>query len=121
MNEKKPTVSPVNLVERNGLKYKKFNDVPFTGSVKGKQKGTYKNFKKDGLWETYYENGKLKKRGAYKDGNEDDLWVSYYGNGQLLSKSTYKDGAREGLYEYYDENGKLKKKGTYKDGKLISD
>ena len=120
MNEKNPK-SPENLVERNGLKYKKFNGVPFTGSVKGKQKGTYKDGKKEGLWERYHWNGQLEKRGAYKDGNEDDLWVSYYGNGQLLSKSTYKNGVREGLYEYYDENGKLKKKGTYKDGKLISD
>ena len=31
------------LVETNGLVYKKSTDVPFTGKVTGKEQGTFKN------------------------------------------------------------------------------
>ena len=34
------------LVERNGLYYKKFTDVPFTGKVDGQYNGSIKNGKK---------------------------------------------------------------------------
>ena len=45
------------LVKRDGLYYKKFTDVPFTGEVFGKKKGSLKSGKKNGKWTTYYENG----------------------------------------------------------------
>ena len=41
------------LVEREGLYYKKFTDVPFTGKVKGKGNGEIRNGKKEGRWVGY--------------------------------------------------------------------
>jgi len=45
------------LVERDGLHYKKFSDVPFTGKVTGKSQGELRNGVKDGPWVGYNEDG----------------------------------------------------------------
>ena len=104
------------LVERNGLYYKKFTDVPFTGEVTGEWNGNLKDGKPEGHWIEYYENGQLNFKGNFKDGKRDGLSELYYENGQLWLKRTEKDGKLEGLYEYYYENGQLSAKGNYKDG-----
>ena len=90
------TVSIGDLVKRNGLFYKKFTNVPFTGKTSGRIQGTIKDGKLHGLVELYYENG------------------------QLEQKTNYKDGEWHGLVEKYHENGQLKEKWNYKDGKFIS-
>lgn len=43
------------LVKREGVFYKRFTDVPFTGKVEGKQRGSIKNGWREGSWEYYYE------------------------------------------------------------------
>ena len=46
------------LVERDGLYYKRFTDVPFTGVIKsGKKQGSFKNGKKEGEWVFYKRDG----------------------------------------------------------------
>ena len=136
------------LMIKDGLYYKNFYrifiDVPFSGKVMGKEQGSIKNGKKDGLWVYYHDNGKLWKsgtfkdgkedgpwfhyeedgqllmKGTFKDGKEDGPWFSYHDNGQLWWKRTYKDGERDGPYIFYHENGQLWKKGTYKDDVKIN-
>ena len=56
------------LVLRNDLYYKKFTNVPFTGEVVGREIGKFKNGKREGYWEWYWENGQLGDKGNYKDG-----------------------------------------------------
>ena len=108
------------LVERDGLSYKKFTDVPFTGEVTGETQGLFGSFKdgkKDGPWVVYWDNGQLSTKGTYKDGKLDGPWVVYWDNGQLMSKGTYRDGKEDGPYVFYYDNGQLSTKGTFKDGK----
>ncbi len=38
------------LVEREGLYYQKFTDVPYTGEVTGSEQGSFKIGVKDGSW-----------------------------------------------------------------------
>ena len=59
------------LVYREGLHYKKFIDVPFTGKITGKKQGKIRNGKKDGPWVRYHDNGQLFMKGTYKDGKSD--------------------------------------------------
>ena len=61
-----------NLVLRDGLYYKKFTDVPFTGKVEGEQQGKIKNGKRDGPWVSYHDDGTVVKflTGTYKDGKK---------------------------------------------------
>jgi antitoxin component YwqK of YwqJK toxin-antitoxin module len=104
------------LVERKGVYFKKFSEVPFTGKVTGKEQGIIKNGKKEGSWVTYHENGQLKEKGNFKNGRWYGPWVSYWKNGQLLLEGTYENGFSNGPAVSYHKNGKLKYKGTFKNG-----
>jgi len=64
------------LVERDGLHYEKFTDIPFTGEVTGNPQGSYKNGKKDGAWVLYWNNGQLKRKGNYKNGKRDGACIT---------------------------------------------
>ena len=109
------------LVYREGLYYKKFSEVPFTGKTTGKTQGSFRKGKEDGPCVFYWDNGQLHSKGTYKDGKIDGPWVFYWDNGELSYKGTFKDGKEDGLWIYYHENGQLWQKGTYKNGVKISD
>ena len=47
------------LEERDGIYYKKFTEVPFTGKIEGDRQGIMKNGMKEGEWKIYYDNGQL--------------------------------------------------------------
>ena len=67
------------LVRRDGLYFKKFTDVPFTGEVnEGLERGRFEDGKKDGPWVRYWDNGQLFYKETYKDGEPDGPWVRYY-------------------------------------------
>ena len=104
------------LVERDGIYYKKFTDVPFTGKIDGQFNGLIENGKREGSWVVFHQNGHLYFKGDYKNGKEDSSWVSYWDNGQLNYKGNYNNGKREGSYELYYRNGQLNKKMKWKYG-----
>ena len=56
------------LVYRDGIHYKKFSEVPFTGKVTGKSQGSIKDGKKHGPWVVFHKNGQLESKGTFKDG-----------------------------------------------------
>ena len=79
------------LVQRpqwTGLYYKKFTEVPFTGKVTGKSRGSFKDGKRDGPWVGYHDNGQLWSKGTCKDGKKDGLWVSYNRDGTVWEEYT---------------------------------
>ena len=84
------------LVGREGVYYKRFTDVPFTGKVTGLSQGKLKNGKKVGPWVSYHKNGQLYSKGTYKDGKRDGPWVSYHEDGTVDEKhtGTFKDGKK---------------------------
>lgn len=47
------------LVKRDGLHYKKFSDVPFTGKVTGEEQGSFRNGKKDGPFSIFFRSTKF--------------------------------------------------------------
>ena len=61
------------MVNRDGLYYPKFSDVPFTGEVTGKSQGNLKNGKREGDWVEYYDNGQLLSKGNYKNGKKEGV------------------------------------------------
>ena len=56
------------LVLREGLYYKKFSLVPFTGKITGRNQGKIKKGNKVGPWVSYHKNGQLYEEGTFKDG-----------------------------------------------------
>ena len=105
------------LVERDGLYYEKFTDVPFTGEVTGEEQGSFESGVKDNSWLWYWSTGQLAKKGSYKNGKWDGAWVTYYQSGKLWSKGNYKNDVNEGTWAYYYDNGQLDFKGNYENGK----
>jgi antitoxin component YwqK of YwqJK toxin-antitoxin module len=103
------------LVERNGLFYKKFTDTPFTGELSGQDNGMMKDGKPDGFWIYYYGDGQLNAKANYKDGKLDGFLKEYSVTGYFYSKENYKDGELDGVSESYYENGQLKRIENYKD------
>jgi hypothetical protein len=58
------------LVKREGIFYKKFTEVPFTGKVTGKIQGSFRNGKRVGPWVGYNDDGTVNEgyAGTYKNG-----------------------------------------------------
>jgi len=105
------------LVEREGIYYEKFTDVPFNGMVTGSEQGAFKSGVKDGSWLWYWSTGQLAQKGNYKNGKWNGVWVTYYKSGKLSSKGNYKNDVTEGAWAYYYDNGQLDFKGNYENGK----
>ena len=84
------------LVERDGIYYKKFSDIPFTGKIESRKIGTgnYKNGKRDGSWIGYYDNGQLMYKGNWKNGKREGSWISYWNSGKLKDKGIYKNNIK---------------------------
>ena len=102
------------LVERDGLYYEKFTDVPFNGQVTGVEQGSFKSGKREGAWIDYWDNGQLWHKGEYKKGKKEGAWVRYHKSGQLNTNVNYKNGMKEGTLVSYHGNGQLRLKGNYK-------
>jgi len=118
------SISSDDLVKRNGLYYKKFSDVPFSGRVIDTHYGLITNGKREGEWTHYTSDGQLLSTGNYKNGKEEGEWDYYHGigplsteNAQLSSTGNYKNGKKEGEWIRYHDNGQLYSKGNYKNGK----
>jgi len=106
------------LVERDGLYYKKFSDVPFTGEIKTKEaNGWIKDGRKEGYWTEYFSNGQLWHKGDYKNGNREGPWVFYYKTGGLSATGKYENGKREGFWISHNELGGVLMQGEYKNDK----
>lgn len=73
---------------------------------------------REGVWETYYSNGKVAAKANYVDGILEGIFEVFYPNGNPKEKLAYIHGLREGVSEAYYENGKIKSKGSCKHNKL---
>ena len=103
------------LVKRNGLYYKKFTDVPFTGEVEGNKQGSFKDGKKEGSWATYWDNGQLRSKGAYKNGTKDGFCQFYWMYGRIRDEGSFKNGTKHGMWVgYWEKNGSLQYEQNYK-------
>ena len=105
------------LMERDGLYYPKFSDVPFTGKVTGDTQGYLKDGRREGVWVTYYYSGALMFKGNYQNGKREGFYVDYYSTGEIREKGNYENGEREGSWVGYFKNGQLSYKGNHKNGK----
>jgi antitoxin component YwqK of YwqJK toxin-antitoxin module len=95
----------------------------------------------DGMYKTYYQNGKIKTIGFYTKGQATDYWeyfyqngnvkmegiinnffnqghwIFYYENGNKSMEGNMDKGKKNGYWRFYNEDGKLKSEGMLKEGK----
>ena len=89
-------VTMEDLVIRDGLHYKKFTDVPFSGKTTGQKQRTFKDGVLDGPWVYYYSSGRLFVKGDYKNGEREGPWIDHDKNGTVHENltGTYKNGVK---------------------------
>ncbi|MDX1350544.1 MAG: hypothetical protein R3279_09865 [Putridiphycobacter sp.] len=75
-----------------------------------------------GLQEQYYPNGQLKMSGKLNNnGQKEGIWISYFENGKKNSESNFKNGVNDGYSMVWYPNGNVRYFGDYKDGKKVGD
>ena len=122
------TLTLNDLVENpsNGLFYKKFTTVPFTGDISPSSdepyKGSIKDGKPIGLWEYYRSNGLLKAGRMFhgQEGLDGETLMleEYFDDGHLSVKRAYRGLIPNGTWEFFYSDGQLERKENYKDGEL---
>ena len=94
-----PEINYKEIISKNGVYYKKFTSVPFTGKIIGKEIGLIEKGKKEGSWVGYYDNGELRysvnfKNGDWEVGSYNGQGTFTYSNGdQYLGE--FKDGKKQ--------------------------
>ena len=84
------TIDRRRLVERNGLVYKSFSPVPYSGRVTGLWLGEIVSGLKYGIWKTYWLNGSMASEGKYgQTGQKVGVWKYFNGEGHLSSEYNY--------------------------------
>ncbi len=53
------------------------------------EKGTFRNFKRNGVWTRWYENSQKYEEGTYKNDEKDGLWIQWSEDGEEVSRETY--------------------------------
>jgi ligand-binding sensor domain-containing protein len=76
----------------------------------------YENGKKDGFWQTVFNNGQLKSTGNYKAGQKEGLHRRWGTNGILESEGYYRKDKANGLMKWFHEGGHLAGSGDMKEG-----
>ena len=56
------------LVERDGVYYQKSSQVPYTGQIDGIEKGLIRDGKKEGLWITFFSDGRALSKAHFTNG-----------------------------------------------------
>ncbi len=73
----------------------------------------------EGIWEGFYENGKIYWRTPYKEGNEDGIEELFCKNGNIRWRIPYKEGKKDGIEEWFDKQGNITETYLWKGGELI--
>jgi uncharacterized protein len=89
-------------------------------SANNTEDGKYIIGLRDGLWKSWYAEGKLRSRGIYVQGNPDGTHFLYYDNGKIREEQFYEMGIRQKTWKKYDENGNLILTVTYKNDAEVS-
>jgi antitoxin component YwqK of YwqJK toxin-antitoxin module len=74
---------------------------------------------KNGIWKTFYDNGKLYHKGFFVQGNPNGRHDFYYPDGTLKEEQYYANGRREGNWKKYNEDGSLFLTITYRNDEEV--
>ena len=92
-----------NLEMRNGVRYVKGEEKPFTGMA------FY-----------FYKEGSNSQESPYIKGKLNGTEVNYYESGSIKAETPYVDGKKHGTQIWYFDDGSKKEEFVYENGKQIS-
>ncbi len=109
----KPKKTIEYIVDKNGNKTI-YKETMFFQNEKTFIEGTYNpQQQRNGIWTSWFENGKKNSQGIFVNGKEDGKYTVWYPNGNLHYVGQYKNGKKTGTWKFYDESGKLLNEKTY--------
>jgi antitoxin component YwqK of YwqJK toxin-antitoxin module len=74
-----------------------------------RMEGPLQNRRREGLWKSYYEDGKIWSEGEYKDGLRDGITITYHPNGVKRFEGAFYKSKKSGIWKFWDENGEFVK------------
>ncbi len=83
--------------------------------------GSFKNFKQEGDWHVYFENGQIHILEQYKQGKKDGIYIKISKRGYISEQIMYKSGQINGRKMTFNPGGRLQLAETYKMGILDGD
>lgn len=113
----------INYEDASGLKRgywmvtNKIKKLPDYGEDQLVEEGNYINNRKEGIWKSYYPNGKKKNEITYVNGRANGLSKFYYKSGLLSEEGNWVNGKWDGSYKFYYENGQMSYDWKYNNGK----
>ena len=110
-SDKTPKVVYYYKVDTTGnITGEKIREVHYFSGKKKYIEGNVKNNLRDGLWRSYFIDGKVNSEGFYVQGKEHGVYKVYRENGKPLYIGHYNMGICDGEWRFYDSNGLLEKK-----------
>jgi antitoxin component YwqK of YwqJK toxin-antitoxin module len=82
--------------------------------------GEMRDNKNVGLWQYYYQNGKLESQGYFNNDKVDDKWVWYFPDGKLKAEGEYNNGVKDGKWTIYDKSGRIISETVYRNDKEVT-
>jgi antitoxin component YwqK of YwqJK toxin-antitoxin module len=76
-------------------------------------RGNMKDGKREGLWKSWYEDGKQWSETTFKAGIKNGKTTTWYENGNKRYEGEYTNDEESGLWTYWDESGKEVSKQDY--------
>lgn len=80
-------------------------------------KTVFKQWKLNGGFQRWYDNGQLEVQGEFIDNQRAGHWQIWHDNGQLESEGDYLNGAKNGTWKRWDEHGQAAGEESYQNGK----
>ncbi|MBI4646574.1 MAG: toxin-antitoxin system YwqK family antitoxin [Bacteroidia bacterium] len=102
----------INKVDANNMKQGYWIKFDNTKTIKVEE-GKFVDDKKEGIWITYYADGKIKSEITYVKGKPDGYARIYYQNGNLSEEGDWKGTKWVGNYKFYYENGSTQYEWSY--------
>jgi antitoxin component YwqK of YwqJK toxin-antitoxin module len=78
--------------------------------------GNYHHGHKEGLWESWHENGLPKHQQFWSSGNKDGMHRAWYSSGNLNTKVLFKQNSKDGFEEIFYENGERQSYSQWEQG-----
>ncbi|MCC7332329.1 MAG: toxin-antitoxin system YwqK family antitoxin [Flavobacteriales bacterium] len=69
------------------------------------EEGNYESSRKQGLWKSFFPNGKTKSEIAYVNSRPNGVYRTYFENGQIEEEGSWENNRNTGGFKRYYENG----------------
>lgn len=111
------------LVLEEGYTFDVLNGVQrsyFPNTGKLVEEITFKDGKKNGPWQRWFDNGKLWSKGAYVNDELEGEYEMNYPDGKAKLRGLYKQGMRMGVWIDFNENASIRSQTVYKEGRATT-